>query len=67
MRLLSKTQVRELVLYSPAHIARLEHAGLFPRRVRLGNGPRARVGWLETEVLDWLKARIAQRDALLTP
>jgi prophage regulatory protein len=59
MRLLSKKQVREIVLYSPAHIARLEAAGRFPKRVRLGQG---RVGWVENEVLDWLKARIAERD-----
>ena len=47
MRLLSKKQVREKVLYSPAHIARLEAAGLFPKRIRLGQG---RVGWLEHEI-----------------
>lgn len=67
MRLLSKKQVRDLVLYSPAHIQRLEHDNRFPKRVRLGNGPRARVGWVEQEILDWLKERISQRDALTTP
>lgn len=60
MKLLSKKHVREKVLYSPAHIARLEAAGQFPKRVRLGQG---RVGWVETEVDDWLRARIAERDA----
>jgi prophage regulatory protein len=59
MRILSKKQVRALVLYSPAHIDRLEKAGLFPRRVRLGP---ARVGWIEEEVLEWLALRIAERD-----
>lgn len=59
MRLLSKKQVREIVLYSPQHIARLEAAGKFPKRVRLGQG---RVGWVEGEVLDWLNARLAERD-----
>ncbi len=58
MRLLSKKQVREIVLYSPAHIARLEKAGQFPMRVRLG---QARVGWVEQEVLDWLRKRIDER------
>ncbi len=33
MRILSKRQVQELVLYSPQHIARLEKAGQFPKRV----------------------------------
>jgi prophage regulatory protein len=67
MRLLSKTEVRKRVLYSPAHIARLEAAGTFPKRVRLGNGPRARVGWLETEIDEWLRERIEKRDTLTTP
>ena len=60
MRLLSKKDVRSKVLYSPAHIARLEEAGKFPKRVRLGQG---RVGWVEAEVDEWLLARIAERDA----
>jgi prophage regulatory protein len=60
MKLLSKRALREIVLYSPQHIARLEKAGHFPKRVRLGEG---RVGWIEQEVLDWVNARIAQRDA----
>lgn len=61
MRLLSKRQVKELVLYGFAQIDRLEAAGLFPKRVRLGNGPRCRVGWVEDEVLAWLKTKIDAR------
>lgn len=60
MKLLSKREVREKVLYSPAHIARLEAEGLFPRRVQLGVG---RVGWVDEEVENWIKDRIARRDA----
>ena len=59
MRLLSKKQVRDLVLYSPQHIARLEAAGKFPKRVKLG---QCRVGWVEQEVQNWITARIAERD-----
>ena len=32
MRMLSKRQVKDLVLYSPQHVARLEKAGQFPQR-----------------------------------
>jgi prophage regulatory protein len=55
MRILSKRQLKELVLYSPQHIARLEKAGQFPQRVQLGP---CRVGWVEDEVLDWLQSRL---------
>lgn len=64
MKLLSKRQLKEVVLYSPQHIQRLEDAGRFPKRVRLGDGPRSRVGWVEQEVLLWLRERIAHRDEL---
>lgn len=64
MKFLSKKQVTALVLYSPAHIARLEAAGTFPKRVSLGV---SRVGWVEQEILDWMQQRIAQRDSSTTP
>jgi prophage regulatory protein len=59
MRILSKRQLKELVLYSPQHIARLEAAGRFPKRVHLG---QCRVGWIEAEILDWLQERIDRRE-----
>lgn len=58
MKLLSKKQVKEIVLYSYAHIDRLEAQGLFPKRVRLGEN---RVGWLQSEVYDWLRAKLDKR------
>jgi prophage regulatory protein len=57
--MISKRQLKELVLYSPQHVARLEAAGRFPKRVQLG---QSRVGWIEQEVLDWLQKRIDARD-----
>ena len=59
MRFLSFKQVKEKVLYCRAHIMRLELAGKFPKRIRLGQG---RVAWLESEVDDWIKSRVAERD-----
>ena len=59
MRIPSKRQVKELVLYSLQHVARLEAAGQFPKWVRLGPN---RVGWIEGEVLDWLQKRIDRRE-----
>lgn len=54
MRILSKRQLKEFVLYSPQHIE-LEKAGRFPKRVKLGPN---RVGWVEAEVLDRLQHRL---------
>lgn len=63
VRILSKKELRLLVLYSPAHIDRLEKTGRFPKRVQLGPG---RVGWIESEVLAWLEERIRARDCRAT-
>lgn len=63
LRLLSKKQVRELVLYSYAHIDRLEKAGQFPQRVRLSTHRTGRVGYVESEIQAWLKERLDQRAA----
>jgi prophage regulatory protein len=57
-RIMSKKELRQLVLYSSEHIRRLERAGKFPKRVVLGPG---RVGWLESEVWAWLEKRISER------
>lgn len=58
MKFLSKKQIREKVLYCPAHIARLEAVGKFPKRVQLGPG---RVGWVEEEIEEWMRELIAKR------
>jgi prophage regulatory protein len=45
MRILSKRQLKELVLYSPQHVARLEAAGTFPKRIQLGQCRRYWTGF----------------------
>jgi prophage regulatory protein len=37
--------------------------GTFPKPVPLGGRP---VGWLERDIVEWQKARIAERDASIT-
>ncbi|MHA7852517.1 helix-turn-helix transcriptional regulator [Roseovarius sp.] len=58
-RILTEMQVKERVPYSSSHLRRMERAGRFPKRVRLGP---CRVGWVEAEVQDWLAARLADRE-----
>lgn len=50
-----------MVPYCRQHIARLEKVGHFPQRVRLGNGPRSRCGWVLSEVETWIEARMTDR------
>ncbi|MCE2491835.1 MAG: AlpA family phage regulatory protein [Alphaproteobacteria bacterium] len=63
-QLIDKKELKNLIKYSPQHIARLEAAGQFPKRVRLGNN---RVAWLLSEVESWIDERIAERDATDQP
>jgi prophage regulatory protein len=51
-------QVREIVPYSASHLWRLERAGQFPQRVRLGGN---RVAWLQSEVSAWVESKLASR------
>lgn len=46
-------------MYSRVHLLRLEQSGLFPKRFYPTVG---RAAWLESEVVAWLKSRVAQRD-----
>ena len=59
-KLVSKKELKSAygVPYSFAHIARLEIAGQFPKRVRLG---ACRVASSPEEVEAWIEARIANR------
>jgi prophage regulatory protein len=58
MKLLPKKAVREKIGFSFAHIDRLEDAGKLPKRIKVG----FRVFWLDSEIDDWIKERIAERD-----
>ena len=58
-QLIDKKELTKLVKYSPQHIARLEKAGQFPKRLRLGQN---RVAWMLSEVETWIEERLAKRD-----
>lgn len=59
-KLVSKKELKSVygVPYCFAHIARLEAAGSFPKRVQLG---ACRVAWVADEVEDWIEERVANR------
>jgi len=55
--IIRKPRVREKTGYSNSTIHRLEKAGLFPRRIKLG--PRA-CGYLESEIDLWIRQRVQE-------
>lgn len=54
MKIMKKSEVVKKVGLSPVTIWRLEKDGKFPRRRQLSE---RRVGWVESEIDDWIKAR----------
>ena len=59
MRIIDWKQLKELQPYSRQHIARLEEAGKWPKRVRLGPN---RIGWVYDEIEAKLTELASLRD-----
>jgi prophage regulatory protein len=59
-RFLRINEVVDVTGLPRATIYEMEAKGKFPKQVRLS--PRA-VGWIESEISEWQKACIAERDA----
>ncbi len=59
MKILRLPEVRDRVGKSKASIYRDEAVGRFPKRIVLGANS---VGWLESEVDEWIEARAAARE-----
>ncbi len=58
-RFLRLKQVKELVPLETSAIYEAIAAGRFPRQYKIG--PRASA-WLESEIQEWIEARIAERE-----
>jgi prophage regulatory protein len=61
MRILDHRALKDRgVSFTSVHLLRLEKLGRFPKRVRVGEN---RVGWIEAEIDQYLRERIAVRDS----
>ncbi len=60
MRVLSKRATAAKVNYSVPHIDKMVSQGRFPRKIQLGPN---KIGFLETEVDEWIADRVRERDA----
>ncbi len=56
--LVRSSELATIVPYSLNHIRRLEDAGQFPKRIRVGAN---RVGWDRGEVEQWINDRMGAR------
>ena len=59
-RIVSARERRELIPYSDMHVWRLEKAGQFPKRIKLGAN---RVGWSLRELDQCITDRKSERDS----
>jgi len=60
--IVSPKKTKEITSLSERQQDRLEAEGRFPRSVRLGVGRNARKGRVLAEILEWNRARIAERE-----
>lgn len=60
-RIMRKPELLRSIGLSGSTLWRLEKLGRFPGRIRLSGNS---VGWFESEVMAWLKARAAERDTV---
>ncbi len=63
-RMINSKQITEIVPYSLFHLSRLEAAGKFPKRIKLGDG--GRIAWSLCEIQAWIAARKAERGGATT-
>lgn len=53
-RIIGAVELRKLIPFSVSYFWRLERAGLFPKRIKLG---QRRIGWDRAEVVAWIEAK----------
>ena len=54
MRILKTNEVMKTIGLSKVTIWRMEKAGVFPKRINISS---RRVGWLESEIEEWIESR----------
>ncbi|HTV29273.1 MAG TPA: AlpA family phage regulatory protein [Xanthobacteraceae bacterium] len=60
--LLTKKTVGDRVGLHPESVMRLARAGQFPRPIKLGDGDKSSVRFVETEVDAWIAEKMATRE-----
>jgi predicted DNA-binding transcriptional regulator AlpA len=61
-RLISPSITEAVSDLSQREMRRRSEQGRFPKPVKLGEGKNGRIAYVESEVLEWVEAQIAERD-----
>ena len=66
MRLITHAELRTLkgIPFSRVHIYRLVKAGKFPRPISMGGASNARNLYVEDEIDEYIRGRMAERDTI---
>ena len=64
-RIVRPGEAKQLHGLSDVHVRRLEEAGTFPKRFKIcpDSGKYGAVGWLLSDIQEWLAARAGKRGA----
>ena len=57
-RIIDADELCKLIPFSVSYFWRLERAGTFPKRIKLG---LRRIGWDRAEVMSWIQAKKLER------
>ena len=57
-RIIDADELRKLIPFSASYFWRLERAGKFPKRIKLG---LRRIGWDRAEVMAWIQTKKSER------
>lgn len=62
LQILRRKDVEAAIGLRRSQLYAMIQRGEFPKPVKLGSGPTGAVGWVRSEIDEWLNQRIADRD-----
>jgi prophage regulatory protein len=61
LQILRRRDVEAVIGLRRSQLYAMIQRGEFPKPVKLGTGPTGAVGWVKSEVEEWVRARMAAR------
>jgi prophage regulatory protein len=63
-QILRRREVESVIGLSRSQLYAMIQRGEFPKPIKLGTGPTGAVGWLQSEIDEWVNQRIAIRNSI---